>query len=255
MDDILKPPCADERIDDLQYKGMRLIQRRRGFRFGTDSVLLASYVRARAGDRVVDIGAGTGVLSVLINARTGAHVTSVEIQPELCELERRSISMNGQSASINVEQLDLRDAPKKFGDGAFDIAVCNPPYFNGSLTGNDDSRTVSMHRKACSLSDIAICIKRLVRHGGSAFMVYPASGVFELACVMSEHLLEIKRYRFVQSSRTDAPYIVLVELKRGAKPFAVCEPPLVLYEADGAYTEEAREFYHMNADEETLNGK
>ncbi len=145
---------------------MRLIQRRRGFRFGTDSVLLASYVRARAGDRVVDIGAGTGVLSVLINARTGAHVTSVEIQPELCELERRSISMNGQSASIDVEQLDL------------------PPYFNGSLTGNDDSRTVSMHRKACSLSDIAICMKRLVRHGGSAFMVYPASGVFELARVI-----------------------------------------------------------------------
>ncbi len=236
---------ADERLDDLQYKGLCIIQNPKYFCFGTDSVLLASFTSIKRTDRVIDLGCGTGILSILINGRTGASVTGIDIQPALVDMAARSAMYNCQEG-IKALVMDMRDAPNALGHGSFDAVVCNPPYFNGSLTGVNESRTVSMHNSCCRIQDVALSAKRLLKHGGRLFMSYPSSGVFELSHALSGQGIEIKRYRLVSSYLRKPPYLVLIEAKKGAKSGVVCERPLIIHDNQGRYTDEAKSMYHMD---------
>lgn len=157
----------------------------------------------------------------------------------------RSAIYNNQDG-IKAMVMDMRDAPDALGHGSFDAAVCNPPYFNGSLTGMNESRTVSMHSSSCRIQDVAVCAKRLLKHGGRLFMSYPAGGAFELSHALSGQGIEIKRYRLVSSYLHKPPYLVLIEAKKGAKSGAMCEKPLILYDGQGDYTDDARSMYHMD---------
>ncbi|MDO4567904.1 MAG: methyltransferase [Clostridia bacterium] len=233
-----------ERIDDLQYKGLRLIQDTERFRFTTDSVLLAGYARVRGAERVIDIGSGTGVMSFLINARTGAHVTGIELQEETYAMSVRSAELNG-TPDVRFCNMDLRDAPAYFGDGAFDVAVCNPPYYNGSVHCKLSENTVSRHLVQCGIEDVCACAKRLLHEGGRLYMVFPAARLFELSYVLTQQRFNIKRARTVHHRAGVSPHIALIEAQRGAAFSAVWEPPLVLCEEDGSYTAEAARIYHL----------
>lgn len=233
-----------ERIDDLQYKGLKIIQHERLFRFGTDSVLLAGFASLGKNERAVDLGSGTGLLSILINARFGCSVVGIELQGSCVSMANRSAAMNGQE-DVRFLELDVRDAPSKLGDGAFDVGICNPPYFDVTTTNTSRNMALSRHTTACSLEDIIRGAKRLIRHGGRLYIVYPASRLFILSNVLSSQRFEIKRYRLVMTSAKADPYLVLIEARRGGKPGAIAMPPLILHGEDGAYTPEAREIYHI----------
>ncbi len=233
-----------ERVDDLQYKGLKIIQHESLFRFGTDSVLLAGFSSLNKNERAVDLGSGSGILSILINARFGCPVIGIEIQDAFVSMANRSAVMNGQE-NVRFLNLDVRDAPAQLGDGAFDVGICNPPYFDVTTTNSSQNMAISRHTTACSLEDIIKSAKRLIRHGGRLYIVYPATRLFILSNVLSSQRLEIKRYRLVMTSANADPYLVLIEARRGGKPGAIAMPPLILHQENGAYTPEAREIYHI----------
>ena len=233
-----------EGIDDMQYKNLRLIQDPEKFCFTTDSVLLSAFASAKRTDRVVDIGSGTGVLSFLLNARTSASVTGIELRQDVLDMANRSKELNN-SVGISFYNMDLRDAPAAFGDGAFDVAICNPPYFDGSIRPKEENKVVSRHMTECSIEDVCVCAKRLLHEGGKLYMVFPTSRLFELAKSMTDNRLNIKRIRTVQHSEAQSPHIALIEAKRGAAFSCIWEKPLILCNEHGEYTEETARIYHI----------
>ncbi len=237
-----------EKIEDLQYKGLKIIQGEGVFRFGTDSVLLAGWVKAGKKDRVIDLGTGTGVIAVLLEGRTGAEITAVDIQKEQCDMAARSIAMNGQS--IAVVECDMRTAHEKLGRGGFDIAVCNPPYYpkkSGAVSkkGEGEYEGAATHELFCTLSEVAGSAKRLLKFGGRLYICCPVSRLAEAMTVLTQNRLEPKRMQLVASRKDKAPYLALIEAKKGAAPGLILERQLDLTNADGSYTEETNRIYHI----------
>ena len=236
-----------ERIEDLQYKGLRIIQNESGFRFGTDSILLAGFVNVGSKDRLIDLGSGTGVIAILVEGRTGAEVTALELQPEQCDMARRSVEMNGQS--INVVETDMRTAHELLGRGRFDAAVCNPPYHDSaagrvSAKGEAGFEGAATHDLYCTLEEVAASAARLVKYGGKFFICCPAARLAEAFKALEAEKLTPKRLRLVAVREDKAPYLALIEAKKGAKPGLKLEQQLVLCNRDGSYTEEANSIYH-----------
>ena len=243
-----------ERLEDLQYKGLRIIQSDEGFRFGTDSVLLAGFVKAAPHEKAVDLGSGTGVIAMLVAVRTGAEFTAVEIQPEQCDMARRSMELNG--LDIPVLEADMRTVHVDLGRGRFDLAVVNPPYYpasGGAVSekGGEGFRGAATHDIFCTMEEVAGSAARLIKYGGKLFICCPASRLAELIVVLTKEKLEPKRLRMVAARAEKAPYLALVEAKKGAAPGMIVEKQLVISNSDGSYTEEVREIYHIN-DERTV---
>ena len=241
----------DERIEDLQYKGLRIIVSSKGFRYGTDSVLLAGFARAKAKERVADLGSGTGIIAILLQARTGAELTAIEIQPEQCDMARRSAEMNGQP--ITVIEADMRGGElKKL--GKFDAAVCNPPYYPAghgkiSAKGEEGFEGAAKHELYCTLEEVAQAASGLIKFGGRFYMCCPAARLSEALCALTAQRLEPKRMRLVSSREEKEPYLALIEAKKGAAPGMKVEKGLVISNSDGSYTEELRRIYHLDENE------
>lgn len=241
----------DERIEDLQYKGLRVIQSGKGFRFGTDSVLLAGFANLSPREKAIDLGAGCGVISILLQARTGAELTAVEIDPAACSLARRSIEMNGQP--IEVVEADMRGLHAILGTGRFDAAVCNPPYYpagGGKLSqkGEGELTGAATHDITCTLGDVAAAAAKLLRFGGRLYLCCPASRLAEAFSALSPQKLEPKRLRMVASTPEKAPYLALIEAKKGGAPGLIVEKQLTVHDEDGFYTEEVDRIYHRTTE-------
>lgn len=240
----LKP---GEKTEDLQYKGLKIIQRSGVFRFGTDSVLLAGWVKAGKNDRVIDLGTGTGVIAILLEGRTGAKLTAIDIQEEQCSMARRSCEMNGQK--IDIRECDMRSAHEIFGRGQFDVAVCNPPYYpknTGAVSkkGSGEYEGAATHELYCSLKEVAESAERLLKYGGRLYICCPSSRLVEAMTALIECKLEPKRMRLVASREDKAPYLALIEAKKGAAPGLIIEKQLNVTNADGSFTEETNRIYH-----------
>ena len=238
-----------ESIEDLQYKGLRIIQNEGGFRFGTDSVLLAGFACAGKNSRVIDLGAGTGVLSILLNGRTGAKMTAVELQPEQCDMARRSFEMNGQD--IMLIEGDMRTVHEITGRGVFDAAICNPPYYPpdcGSVSQKGEAlyEGAATHELFLSVEEVAKTAQTLIKFGGKLFICCPAARLSEMLCALTAHELQPKRMRMVASVKGKPPYLALIEAKKGAKPGVIWEPQLTVCNEDGSYTEETNAIYHRS---------
>ena len=238
-----------ERIEDLQYKDLRIIQSDKGFRFGTDSVLLAGFARVGAKDRVVDLGSGTGVIAILLEARTGAKLTAIEIQAVQCGMARRSVEMNRQP--IEVIEGDMRSVHEQIGRGVFDAAVCNPPYYPASAGGISRKgegvfEGAATHELYCTLEEVAKSASRLIKFGGKLFICCPAERLSEAFCELTRAGIEPKRLRLVAARLDKAPYLAMIEAKKGGSPGLIVEKQLTVYDADGAYTPEVRRIYHKD---------
>jgi tRNA1Val (adenine37-N6)-methyltransferase len=217
-----------EVVEDLQYNGLKIIRDTRGFTYGTDSVLLANFVHAKECDHVLDLGAGSGILSILINGKTKAHVTAMEINEKLCDMLRRSVQMNGQEEGIRVLCADLREKNTDLNAGSFDAAVCNPPYFASGTKSEVDQRRVSTHQDTCTVYDVSACAKRLLKNGGRLYLVYPASLLAEAVHAIKENRIEPKRIQLVFTRRNNPPHIVLIEAKKGGRTGLIWEEPIFL---------------------------
>ncbi|MBR6237932.1 MAG: tRNA1(Val) (adenine(37)-N6)-methyltransferase [Lachnospiraceae bacterium] len=242
MDVMIK---ENERIDDLQYKGLRLIQNPELFCFGMDAVLLANYAKAVAGDTVVDLCTGNGVIPILMSAKTNAaKLIGVEIQKESAELADRSVRLNDLSGKVEILNEDIRRFNDFFPKGSVDVVTCNPPYMieDHGLRNDADAKTIARHEIMCTLEDVIGTASAILKTGGMFYMVHRPFRLTEIMVTLQKYKLEPKRMRLVYPYVDKEPTMVLIEAKRDAKPRITVEKPFIIYERPGVYTEQMREF-------------
>lgn len=230
-----------ERIDDLQRNGYRIIQHPEKFCFGMDAVLLSGFAAARQGDLVLDLCTGTGIIPILLEAKTeAAHLTGLEIQEESADMARRSVQINGLEEKIDIVTGDIREAGSYFASASFDVITCNPPYMIGQhgLTNPETPKAIARHEILCTLEDVVSQTARLLRPGGHFYMVHRPFRLAEIIAMLVQHKLEPKRMRLVYPYVDKEPNMVLIEAVRGGRPRMTVEKPLILFKEQGVYTEE-----------------
>ncbi len=236
-----------ERVDDLHRNGYMLIQDPKRFCFGVDAVLLSGFATAKKGDKVLDLGTGTGVIPILMSAKTNAeHFSALEIQPESAEMAKRSVMLNDLQDKIDIIEGDIKKAAEIFKPSSFDVITTNPPYMNfeGGIKNSYDPKTIARHEVLCSLDDVASAAQKLLKFGGKFFMVHRPHRLTDIMCILREHKLEPKRIRFVQPYADREPNMVLVEAVRSGKPMIKVMPTLVIYNKNGTYTQETLDIYY-----------
>lgn len=245
-DDVETELKAGERIDDLQRDGLRIIQREDGFRFGTDAVLLADFAAVRRGERVCDMGTGTGVLPLLLSARAeGTTFDAFEVQRDVADMAQRSVALNGLQARIRVHHADCREAGRIIGCETVQLVVTNPPYtaLGAGLVSPEETRALSRSDSDCPLADWMAACARVLKNGGRLCAVFPAPRFLALCDAMRGAKVEPKRVRFIVSRPESTPKLVLVEGKKRGRPGLHLLPMLVTHTADGGFTEEMRRIY------------
>ena len=248
MDEQLIHP--GERLDDLQRGGLRILQRPGGFCFGTDAVLLADFARIRPGERAADMGTGTGVLPLLLSARApGTTFDAFELQPEMADMARRSVRLNGLESRICVHQADCREAASRIGHGSCRLVVTNPPYTarGAGLVSPADARALARSDSDCPLPEWIAACARVLQNGGRLCCVFPAPRLLELCDAMRAAGVEPKRVRFVVAGVSRAPKLVLAEGVRGGRPALEVLPLLVTHDERGGFTPEMRRIYGEEA--------
>ncbi|MCM1373997.1 MAG: tRNA1(Val) (adenine(37)-N6)-methyltransferase [Muribaculum sp.] len=233
-----------ERIDDLQRNGYRIIQHPGKFCFGMDAVLLSGFATARSGDRVLDLCTGTGIIPILMEAKTkAAHLTGLEIQEESADMARRSVHLNGLEHKVDILTGDVKEAGSIFASASFDVVTCNPPYMIGQhgLANPETPKAVARHEILCTLEDVVSQTARLLKPGGHFYLVHRPFRLAEIMSVLVQYRLEPKRMRLAYPYVDREPNMVLVEAVRGGKSRMTVEKPLIIFQEQGIYSEEIRE--------------
>ena len=239
-----------ERLDDLQIKGYEIIQKPGRFCFGMDAVLLSSYAKVKKNEKALDLGTGTGILPILLEAKNeGEHYTGLEIQEESADMARRSVMHNHLEDKIDIVTGDIKEAGAIFGADSFHVITTNPPYMIGEhgLKNDNEALYIARHEALCTLDDVLRESARLLRPKGRFYMVHRPFRLPEILAKMTQYGIEPKRMRLVHPYIDKEPNMVLVEGLRGGRPRMQVEPPLVVYEKDGRYTQELLEMYGMQS--------
>lgn len=236
----------NERIDDLQRNNYKIIQDPERFCFGMDAVLLSGFAKAKEGDRVIDLGTGTGIIPILMEAKTKASdFTGLEIQPESADMAQRSVELNHLESKIRIVTGDIKEASSLFGAATFDVVTSNPPYMteHHGITNEKSPKAIARHELLCTLEDVISQAARLLRPGGSFYMVHRPFRLVDIMVLMREYHLEPKRMKLVYPYIDKEPNMVLIEGLRGGRPRLTVEKPLIVYKEPGVYTDEIYEIY------------
>ena len=243
MEIILKD---NERLDELQRNGYQIIQNPEKFCFGMDAVLLSGFAKVKPGGKVLDLGTGTGIIPILMEAKTpAAHLTGLEIQEESADMARRSVQLNGLSEKIDIVTGDIKEADKLFKSASFDVITSNPPYMIGEhgLQNPDAPKAIARHEVLCTLEDVVSQAAKLLKTGGHFFMVHRPFRLAEIISVMIKYKLEPKRMQLVYPFVDKEPNMVLIEGVRGGKSRMTVEKPLIIYKEPGVYMPEIYDIY------------
>ena len=235
-----------ERIDDLERNGYQIIQNPEKFCFGMDAVLLSGFAQVKPGAAVLDLGTGTGIIPILIEAKTqAAKICAIEIQEESADMARRSVQLNHLEKKIDIVTGDLKEAERFFDAASFDVITFNPPYMIGQhgLTNPDAPKAIARHEILCTLEDVVRSAAKLLKTGGKFCMVHRPFRLAEIMTVMVQYRLEPKRMRLVYPYADKEPNMVLIEGCRGGRPRMTVEKPLIIFQAPNVYTDELRDTY------------
>jgi tRNA1(Val) A37 N6-methylase TrmN6 len=238
-----------EEIHYLIKDELEIIQDDRFFKFGTDSVLLANFVELRRGDKVIDLGTGSGVIPLLLAYKNeGVEVTGVEIQPESAELARRNVEYNKLQNQIKIINQDLCQLDDEFEAGSFEAVVSNPPYLpvQGGKMKDNDFVAAARHEIHAKLEDVVAEAARLLKFGGHFFLVHRAERLTEVIEALARHNCQAKELQLVQARSDSEADIFLLKAKKGANPGLRVKPVLVIYQDQSSeYTEEVKEIYGL----------
>ena len=237
---------SNERLDELQRNGYRIIQSPDRFCFGMDAVLLSGFVQVKPGGTVLDLGTGTGIIPILLEAKTpAAHLTGLEIQEESADMARRSVELNGLSSKIDIVTGDIKEADQLFPSASFDVVTCNPPYMVDShgLKNPEEPKAIARHELLCTLEDVISQTAVLLKPGGHFFLVHRPFRLAEIIGTMMKYKLEPKRMQLVYPFVDKEPNMVLLEGVRGGRPRMTVEKPLIIYSAPGVYMPEIYDIY------------
>jgi len=238
----------NEQLDDLQINGLEIIQNKSKFRFGTDAVLLTDYARVKPGARCIDLGTGTGIISLLLSAKTKAkEIIGLDLQDDLCEMAKRSVTYNNLLERIKIICGDIKKVDELFDKESFENVITNPPYMkNGSgFQSEDESIAMSRHEIMCGIEDVAKAAEYLLKDKGMLTMVHRPNRLVDVLSVLREHAIEPKTIRFVHPYSGKAPNLFLINAQKNTQPFLKVEDPLVMRRDDGEYTDEILKIYGM----------
>ena len=241
----LKP---GERVDELQRNGYRIIQDPGRFCFGMDAVLLSGFARVKPGERALDLGTGTGIIPILLEARTqGESFTGLEIQEESADMACRSVSMNGLEDRIHIVTGDIKEAAQIFGAASYHVVTCNPPYMIGAhgLKNPHMAKAIARHEILCTLEDVVSQAAKVLTDRGRFYMVHRPFRLAEIFQVLTKYKLEPKHMQLVYPFVDREPNMVLIEACKGGNPRISIDPPMIVYKKPGVYTEEILKVYDM----------
>ena len=238
----------NERIDNLEYKGLKIIQNKDGFCFGIDSILLSDFTKnIKKEARVLDLGTGTGIIATLLCGKTElSEIIGIEVQEEVYEMAKRSIQLNHLEDKFKMIQDNILNLNNYFEKNTFDVIVTNPPY-KKKETGvqNEDTRKlISRHEIEANLEDFIKISKDMLKDKGEFYIVYRPERLVDLLTLMRKYKIEPKKIRFVYSKVNAVSKLVLVKGVKNARPFLKLEPNLYIYDENGNYTDEILRIYH-----------
>ncbi len=231
----------DETLDTFYHGRILVLQKKKGYRFSVDAPLLADFIPTRPSDELLELGAGCGIISLLLSIKPFGHITAVEIQGSLADLARRNVRINHLEERITVVQEDLRrfDPPKKF-----DVVFSNPPYIKkgkGNLSVSEE-KSVARHEIRCDIFDVIRKASQLLKSTGSAYFVFPARREKDIFQAMEKNGLKLSALRRVHSRPGGPPSLLLVGSDfRMARENVM--PPFIIYDKSGRYTSEAEEIF------------
>lgn len=235
-----------ERIDDLGCNDLKIIQNPDWFSFGMDAVLLANYCDIKPNSTVVDLGTGTGIIPILLTGKNKVKkIYGIELQHEVAEMAERSVELNRLEQTIEILNINLKDAEHVLGNNKFDVVTSNPPYMNKDtgLKNKTDNKTISRHEVECTLRDVIETANRLLTHNGRFFMVHRPNRIVDILVLLREFKLEPKTIRFVHPKKDKSPNLVLIKAIKAAKPDLKFEDPLYVYNENDQYTREILDIY------------
>lgn len=236
----------EERLDDLHRNGYKIIQHKGKFCFGVDAVLLSDFAHVKEDERALDLGTGTGIIPILLEAKTkGKQFVGLEIQEESADMARRSVEYNNLQEKIEIVTGDIKEASQIFKLASFDVVTTNPPYMNHNhgLVNPNLPKAIARHELLCTLEDVIRESTKVLKPGGRFYMVHRPSRLVEFMTTLTKYKLEPKRIRFIHSYVDSEPTMVLIEAVRNGKSMIKVEPPLIVYKEKNVYTDEIRKIY------------
>lgn len=236
-----------ERIDDLEYKGLKIIQNENGFCFGIDSILLVDFAKAIKNGKVVDLGTGTGIIPILLSKKTTNNkFVGVEIQEDVSNLAKKSVMLNKLENDINIINANIKDLDKKFNKGFFDVVITNPPYkkSNTGIVNENYNKLISRHEITASLEDFIKIASYLLKDFGEFYMVHRPERLVDIFNTMRNFKIEPKKIKFVYPNKCKKANLVLIKGIKYGNPFLEFENNLYIYNENGTYTEEVLKIYN-----------
>ncbi len=236
----------NEKIEDLQCKGLKIIQNKKWFCFGMDAVLLTNYCDIKNNSRIVDLGTGTGIIPILLSGkRNYSKAYGIEIQAEIAEMAQRSVKLNSLQEKIEILNIDLKQALEYLEADSFDAVISNPPYklYKSGIINPDDKKAISRHEIKCSLEDVISTASQLLKQYGSFYMVHRPDRLADIMCLLRKYRLEPKQIRFVHPKVKAKANMILLRAAKNGNPELKFDPPLYIYDDEGNYTEDVYEIY------------
>ncbi len=237
----------DERLDDLIRGGLKIIQSPSAFCFTVDAVLLANFATVKKGDRIIDLGTGTGIIPLIISTRNRVNkIVGLEIQNDSVERARRSVKGNNLEHIIELIRGDIREAVSLFGVGGFDLVTANPPYLptGRGVQNNAEPIAVARHEVLCCLDDVIYAASRLVKYGGRVAIVHRPERLSDLFVRMNQHQLKPRRLQLVYPAPNKRPNMVLLEAQMGGSPELIIMEPFFVCDEKGTYTQQFWKTYY-----------
>lgn len=243
----------NERIDDLQFKDLKIIQNSQGFCFGIDAILLSDFAKdMKKSELVVDLCTGTGVIPILLAGKTEAKkIIGIEIQEECADMAKRSVALNNLENRVEIINVDLKLLKNVIPSATVDVVTVNPPYMKKGtgVINEKNAIIISKHEVSCTLEDVIKEAARLLKFNGEFYMIHKSERIADVFCTMRKYKIEPKRVRFVYPQVDKPSNLVLVEGTRSGKEFLKHEKPLIVYKENKEYTDEIYKIYNIKRDE------
>ncbi|MDD2402548.1 MAG: tRNA1(Val) (adenine(37)-N6)-methyltransferase [Clostridia bacterium] len=241
----------DETLDDLIIQNLQLIQKKKGFRCTLDSILLGHFATVKKGDRIIDLGTGTGVIPLILSTRAdNVKIIGVEIQEEIAEMANRSIKLNNLEKDIQIVEGDIKEIHKELGGSSFNLVTANPPYWSlkDGKSSPAASRALSRHEIACCFEDVVASASKLLNNQGRFSLVYCVERIIDAFEILRHYHLEPRRIRFVHPFYNKPARHILVEARKNAPSEFEVLSPLIIYKSQGEYTKEILTWYGKEVD-------